>query len=225
MKAGRKGERQTERTHAWEERGRGRKGRHKRQARGTCLRMARTYERSKGGQGGGRLALENVKPTDSPIYRPPSEFAVRAFRKTFAAAARGSPTGTSASVEIGRKPRARGAGAYSASYVCASERTNDRMPHSFPSFSPFLARGAFRRQVADASREKRRGRGRGGKKARTREAGRKERGRSSGRAAGVRPISFAERETTLLTHLRGTARAACCGTAGRCPRRVRITRS
>lgn len=45
-------------------------------------RLAHAWRVSaRAGQG---LALENVKPTDSPIYRPPSEFALRAFRKTFA---------------------------------------------------------------------------------------------------------------------------------------------
>lgn len=50
--------------------------------RGTKRRQGDSrMARKRAGQG---LALENVKPTDSPIYRPPSEFAIRAFRKTFA---------------------------------------------------------------------------------------------------------------------------------------------
>lgn len=138
MKAGRKGERETqiERTHAWGERGRGRKGRRKRQ--GGHAYAWRVHTGEVRGVGRGRLALENVKPTDSPIYRPPSEFAVRAFRKT-SAATRGSPTGTSASVEIGRKPRARARCRGVFRFPCmrerVSERTNER---SDAAFLPFL---------------------------------------------------------------------------------------
>lgn len=60
-----------ERTHAWEEQG-GEERDDPQEGKGDSrLRMARTYDAR--GRG---LALENVKPTDSPIYRPSSEFAI-----------------------------------------------------------------------------------------------------------------------------------------------------
>lgn len=154
--------------------------------------MARTYARSGGGGGERELALENVKPTDSPIYRPPSEFAVRAFRKTFAALGiaerdereRGNRTET-----------ARRRGVFR--FLCtrarqpASERANERtIGRRIPSFFLSLPRpwrftlaGRGVRRHARKGRTRKTERGRGG---------RKERGGPSGRPAGVRPISFAE---------------------------------
>lgn len=103
--------------------------------RGDLVHAQRVYT----GQG---LALENVKPTDSPIYRPPSEFAVRAFRKTFAA------------LRAPRDERERGNRTETAQRrgvplpKYSHSRTDGRIPHSFHLFlffTRFLAHGANRR--------------------------------------------------------------------------------
>lgn len=161
--------------------------------------MARTYARSGGGGGERELALENVKPTDSPIYRPPSEFAVRAFRKTFAALGiaerdereRGNRTET-----------ARRRGVFR--FLCtrarqpASERTNERSDAAFlPSFSLYLARGALRWRVAESADARE-------KDARGKQREGEEEGRSEEDRAGAQPAFGRSRSRNefLLTHLR-----------------------
>lgn len=160
--------------------------------------MARTYARS----GEGELALENVKPTDSPIYRLASEFAVRAFRKTFAAT-RDRREGRARAWKSDGNRAAQGRiplPMYARS--SASERTiGRRIPPFFLSLSSSPVALFVGGSWSPPTRKKRR------KTKREREkGGRKERGRP----AGVRPISFAECSTHPSSE---AARAASCGTA------------
>lgn len=143
-----------------------------------------TYARSRG-----RLALENVKPTDSPIYRPPSEFAVRAFRKTFAALgdrregrARAWKSDGNRAAQ-GRIPLP--------TYARSPSERSDIGRHAFLAFLVslprpqrfLLARSRSPSKEKDGRRKKKR------QKERERERSAKERARETERAPGVRPIS------------------------------------
>lgn len=132
----------------------------------------------RGRRGEGKLALENVKPTDSPIYRPPSEFAVRAFRKT----SRRRGTRARAWKSDGNRARRRGV----FRFPCTRTRPRaylGRLHSSRPPPSSSSARGAFRWRVADDAAD-------AGGEGRKHTAGEgRERGSASGRpTAGVRPI-------------------------------------
>lgn len=110
--------------------------------------MARTYARSGGkGTGEGELALENVKPTDSPIYRPPSEFAVRAFRKTFTALGIGTERDERERGNRTETARARRRGVFR---FLRTRARSDALAFLSSSSLFLFARGAFRRRVPSA---------------------------------------------------------------------------
>lgn len=138
------------------------------------------------GEGEGKLALENVKPTDSPIYRPPSEFAVRAFRKTFAAL-RDRREGRARAWKSDGNRAAQGRIPLPMYAPLASARSDAAfLPSSSPLPSVALFVGGSR---TPPTREKRTD---GGKTQREGVEEGKSEGEPSGRPAGVRPISLAE---------------------------------